>query len=146
MSQDIAAEFMGIKLSERKALLLARLTVIGIALVGLALAWNPNSSVFRVVSFAWAGFGAAFGPVMLLSIFWKRSNRAGAIAGMITGGAMVFIWKYCLAPLGGAFAIYELLPAFIAALAVNVVVSLVTPAPDAAITRTYDEVAAECRR
>ena len=146
VSQDIAAEFMGIKLSERKALLLARLTVIGIALVGLALAWNPNSSVFRVVSFAWAGFGAAFGPVMLLSIFWKRSNRAGAIAGMITGGAMVFIWKYCLAPLGGAFAIYELLPAFIAALAVNVVVSLVTPAPDAAITRTYDEVAAECRR
>ena len=146
VSQDIAAEFMGIKLSERKALLLARLTVIGIALVGLALAWNPNSSVFRVVSFAWAGFGAAFGPVMLLSIFWKRSNRAGAIAGMITGGAMVFIWKYCLAPLGGAFAIYELLPAFIAALAVNVVVSLVTPAPDAAIMRTYDEVAAECRR
>ena len=146
VSQDIAAEFMGIKLSERKALLLARLTVIGIALVGLALAWNPNSSVFRVVSFAWAGFGAAFGPVMLLSIFWKRSNRAGAIAGMITGGAMVFIWKYCLAPLGGAFAIYELLPAFIAALAVNVVVSLVTPAPDAAITRTYDEVSAECRR
>ena len=146
VSQDIAAEFMGIKLSERKALLLARLTVIGIALVGLALAWNPNSSVFRVVSFAWAGFGAAFGPVMLLSIFWKRSNRAGAIAGMVTGGAMVFIWKYCLAPLGGAFAIYELLPAFIAALAVNVVVSLVTPAPDAAITRTYDEVAAECRR
>ena len=59
---------------------------------------------------------------------------------------MVFIWKYCLAPLGGAFAIYELLPAFIAALAVNVVVSLVTPAPDAAIMRTYDEVAAECRR
>ncbi|MGN0992111.1 MAG: sodium/proline symporter [Candidatus Ventricola sp.] len=145
VSQDIAVEFLGVKLSEKKSLLVARLTVIGIALVSLLLAWNPNSSVFRVVSFAWAGFGAAFGPVMLLSLFWKRSNRAGAMAGMITGGAMVFIWKYCLAPLGGVFAIYELLPAFIAALAANVIVSLATPAPEAEITNTYDKVSGLCR-
>ena len=145
VSQDIAVEFLGIRLSEKKSLLVARLTVIGIALVGLVLAWNPDSSVFRVVSFAWAGFGAAFGPVMLLSLFWKRSNRAGAIAGMITGGAMVFLWKYGLAPLGGVFAIYELLPAFIAALLVNVVVSLATPAPDADIVRQYEEVSAASR-
>ena len=88
---------------------------------------------------------AAFGPVMLLSLFWKRSNRAGAIAGMITGGAMVFLWKYGLAPLGGVFAIYELLPAFIAALLVNVAVSLATPAPDADIVRQYEEVSAASR-
>ena len=145
VSQDIAVEFLGIRLSEKKSLLVARLTVVGIALVGLVLAWNPDSSVFRVVSFAWAGFGAAFGPVMLLSLFWKRSNRAGAIAGMITGGAMVFLWKYGLAPLGGVFAIYELLPAFIAALLVNVAVSLATPAPDADIVRRYEEVSAASR-
>ena len=145
VSQDIAVEFLGIKLTEKKSLLVARLTVIGIALIALVLAWNPNSSVFRVVSFAWAGFGAAFGPVMLLSLFWKRSNRAGAMAGMITGGAMVFIWKYCLAPLGGVFAIYELLPAFIAALAADVIVSLVTPAPEAESLRLYDKAAELCR-
>ena len=146
VSQDIAVEFLGVRLSGKKSLLVARLTVIGIALVGLLLAWNPNSSVFRVVSFAWAGFGAAFGPVMLLSLFWKRSNRAGATAGMITGGAMVFIWKYGLAPMGGAFAIYELLPAFIAALAADVIVSLLTPAPGADIVNLYDQVSALCRK
>lgn len=140
VSQDIAVEFLGVRLSGKKSLLVARLTVIGIALVGLVLAWNPDSSVFRVVSFAWAGFGAAFGPVMLLSLFWKRSNRAGAIAGMVTGGAMVFLWKYGLAPLGGVFAIYELLPAFVAALLVNVAVSLATPAPDVEIVQLYEEV------
>ena len=118
----------------------------GIALVGMVLAWNPNSSVFRVVSFAWAGFGAAFGPVMLLSLFWRRSNKQGAMAGMIAGGAMVFIWKFALAPLGGAFAIYELLPAFIAALAADVIVSLLTPAPDASVTRLFDEVAGSGRK
>ena len=146
VSQDIAVEFLGIRLSGRKSLLVARLTVIGIALVGLLLAWNPNSSVFRVVSFAWAGFGAAFGPVMLLSLFWKRSNRAGAMAGMITGGAMVFIWKYALAPMGGAFAIYELLPAFIAALAADVIVSLLAPVPGADILSLYDQVCALCKK
>lgn len=145
VSQDIAVEFMGIRLSGKRSLRLARLTVVGIALVGLMLAWNPGSSVFRVVSFAWAGFGAAFGPVVLLSLFWKRSNRAGAIAGMITGGVMAFLWKYGFAPLGGAFAIYELLPAFVAALLVNVAVSLATPAPDEKIQRLYEEVSAASR-
>ena len=144
VSQDIAAEFMGVRLSEKHSLLVARLTVIGIAAVGVALAWNPDSSVFRVVSFAWAGFGAAFGPVMLLSLFWMRSNRTGAMAGMIAGGAMVFIWKFLLAPMGGVFSIYELLPAFIVALAADVIFSLATPVPDAAVTGVYDAVSRAC--
>ena len=83
---------------------------------------------------------------MLLSLFWKRSNRAGAMAGMIAGGAMVFLWKFAIAPLGGAFAIYELLPAFVVALLVNVAVSLMTAAPDAAIVRTFDEISDACKR
>ena len=94
------------------------------------------------VATAWAGFGATFGPTMLIALFWKRSNKQGALAGMIAGAVMVFVWKYLIAPMGGAFAIYELLPAFIIGLVVNVVVSLVTPEPDAKIVKTFEEVKA----
>ncbi len=140
VSQDLAQDFLGIKLSNKQQMLAARGTVIGIAGLGMVLAWNPNSSVFRVVAFAWAGFGAAFGPTMLLALFWRRSNRQGATAGMIAGGAMVFIWKYIIASLGGWFSIYELLPAFIVNLVVNVIVSLATAEPDEEILKVYDEV------
>ena len=140
VSQDLVQEFMGIKLSTRQQMKAARLTVIAIAAIAVILAWNPNSSVFRVVSFAWAGFGAAFGPQMLLALFWRRSNKQGAIAGMIAGAAMVFIWKFGIAPLGGWLAIYELLPAFLISLAANVIVSNMTPAPSKTITEVYDEV------
>ena len=102
--------------------------VVGVAVLGVIFASNPNSSIFRVVSFAWAGFGATFGPVMLFSLFWKRTTRAGAIAGMI-GGGIVFFWKLVLKPLGGLWGIYELLPAFLFSCLLIVVVSLLTPAP-----------------
>ena len=140
VSQDLVQEFMGIKLSNRQQMRAARMTVIAIALIAAILAWNPNSSVFRVVSFAWAGFGAAFGPQMLLALFWRRSNKQGAIAGMVAGAAMIFIWKFGISKIGGWFAIYELLPAFLISLAVNVIVSNVTEAPSKAITDVYDEV------
>ena len=140
MSEDLLKRFFGVKMREETSMLIARATVVGIAVIALVLAWNPDSSVFRVVSFAWAGFGAAFGPVMLIAMFWKRGNRAGATAGMVVGGAMVFIWKFLIAPMGGAFAIYELLPAFICALAVNVIVSLLTPEPSDSIKKTFEKV------
>ena len=140
VSQDLMQHSFGVKMSQRTTMLAARATVICIALVGIVLAWDPNSSVFRVVSFAWAGFGAAFGPVMLFSLFWKRANRQGALAGMITGGVVVFIWKYLIAPMGGAWAIYELLPAFLAACAAIVIVSLATKAPEKVVTDLFDEV------
>ena len=140
VSQDLTQNFMGIKLGNREQMRAARLTVISIAAIAVVLAWNPNSSVFRVVSFAWAGFGAGFGPQMLLALFWRRSNRQGATAGMVVGAAMIFIWKFLIAPMGGWLAIYELLPAFLFSLAANVIVSLVTAAPSKAITEVYDEV------
>ncbi len=140
VSQDILTDFLGIKMENRKSMLAARLTVVIIALIALILAWNPDSSVFRVVSFAWAGFGATFGPSMLLALFWKRSNKYGAIAGMAAGGIMVFVWKFLIAPLGGVFGIYELLPAFLVTLVVNVVVSLLTPAPSKEALQIFDEV------
>ena len=87
--------------------------VSGITLVAMAIAWNSNSTIFGITAFAWAGFGAAFGPLMLFSLFWKRTTRAGAIAGMVAGGAMVFFWRGVLKPMGGVWGIYELLPAFV---------------------------------
>ena len=140
ISKNLIQDCFGAKLTDRQAILLARLTVIGIAIVAIFLARNPDSSVFRIIQFAWAGFGAAFGPTMLIALFWKRSNRWGALCGMLSGAAMVFIWKFGIATLGGAFAIYELLPAFFIGGIVNIVVSLCTKAPDDEITKTFDSV------
>jgi sodium/proline symporter len=138
VSQNLGAEFLKLDLSGKKGMVMARGTMVVIALIAAVLARDPNSSVFRVVSFAWAGFGAAFGPTMLFALFWKRSNKWGALAGMVTGGVMVFVWKFAIAPMGGAWAIYELLPAFLFASAAIVVVSLLTPAPEKAVTDGFE--------
>ena len=140
VSQDLMQDFFHVKLTEKTTMVVARITVLVIAIISIFLAWDPNSSVFRVVSFAWAGFGAAFGPVMLFALFWKRSNKWGALAGMVSGGIMVFVWKYCVAPIGGAWSIYELLPAFLVACVAIVVVSLLTPAPEKAIVDEFEAV------
>ena len=116
VSENLFNQVFKIKTSEKTAMLIARITVVVIAIVGIVIAWDPNSSVFQIVSFAWAGFGAAFGPVVLTALFWKRTTKWGAFAGIFAGGAMVFIWKFLVRPLGGLFNIYELLPAFIVAL------------------------------
>lgn len=141
-SQDIFISFFKVKLSQKKAMLIARASVVLISVIGVIIALDENSSIFRVVSFAWAGFGAAFGPLVLFSLFWKRTNKAGAIAGMVTGGAMVFIWKYVIAKLSPVLNIYELLPAFILSSLAIVVVSLLTKAPDKSITDEFDAVKA----
>ncbi len=140
VSQDLMQGFFRLQLSEKTSMLIARLTVVGIAVIGVVLAWDPNSSVFRVVSFAWAGFGAAFGPLVLFSLFWKRTNRFGALAGMLCGGVMVFVWKYLIAPMGGLWNIYELLPAFLVSSLAIIVVSLATEAPSKEITDEFELV------
>ncbi len=126
--------------SDKQVMLMSRIVLIAIALVGIIIAWNEESVIFKIVSFAWAGFGATFGPLMLFSLFWKRVNQKGAIAGMLVGGVMVFVWKLVLNPLGGVFAVYELLPAFILSSIAIVVVSLLTKQPDKDITDTFDKV------
>ena len=140
ISQNIGSEFLRIDLSGKRGMLVARLTMVVISMIAVFLARDPNSSVFGIVSFAWAGFGGAFGPVVLLSLFWKRGTMAGALAGMLCGGGMVFVWKYLVAPMGGVFAIYELLPAFIVGGVVMIVVSLLTPPPSAEIVAAFEEV------
>lgn len=125
---------------DRQVMWVSRVTLLVIALLGIVIAWDENSVIFRVVSFAWAGFGATFGPIMLFSLFWKRTTRSGAIAGMLSGGITVFVWKLVLNPLiGGVFAIYELFPAFVISCAVTVAVSLMSKEPS-------DEIKAEFER
>ncbi len=140
ITSDILVKCFHAKLPEKKLMTISRLALCLIGVIGVVLAWNPNSSVFQIVSFAWAGFGATFGPVMILALFWKRSNKNGALAGLISGGLMIFVWKFAVRPLGGAFDIYELLPSFIVALIFDVIVSLATPAPSKEVTNVFEKV------
>lgn len=145
VSQDLAQDTFKIKISHKASMVLARIVVIAISVVAIFIAWDQNSSVFQIVKFAWAGFGAAFGPAMLCALFWKRANKAGIITGMIGGGVTVFLWRFVIAKLGGVFAIYELLPAFIVGLALIIVVSLLTAKPATELTDTFDELNAEMK-
>lgn len=145
VSENIIKEVFVKDISEKAAMVTARVSVIIISIIAVFIAKDPNSSVFEIVSFAWAGFGAAFGPVMLLALFWKRSNKWGALAGMFTGGIMVFAWKFLIKPIGGVWGIYELLPAFVVAIVVNVVVSLLTEPPTQEMIDEFEAVKAESK-
>ena len=126
--------------SDKQVLWMSRLALLVICAIAIVIALDENSVIFTIVSFAWAGFGATFGPLMLFSLFWKRTNRAGAIAGMIGGGVMVFVWNLLVRPLGGLWDIYELLPAFIFSSICIVVVSLLTKEPGREIQEEFEAV------
>ena len=126
--------------TDKQVMTISRVTLLCLTLIGIVIALDENSVIFQIVSFAWAGFGATFGPLMLFSLFWKRTNKAGAIAGMISGGGMVFLWKLVISKAGGVFAIYELLPAFIFSSICIVVVSLLTKAPSKEIEEDFEAV------
>ncbi|NJP40670.1 sodium/proline symporter [Oscillospiraceae bacterium HV4-5-C5C] len=126
------------KSSDQAVMRVSRLTLLLITIVAIFIALDENSVIFSIVSFAWAGFGATFGPLMLFSLFWKRSTRAGAIAGSLGGAATVFIWKLAIRPLGGIWGIYELLPAFIISSLLIIVVSLLSPPPSEAIQDEFE--------
>ncbi|MDR3049796.1 MAG: sodium/proline symporter [Elusimicrobiota bacterium] len=110
-----------------------------VSLTGIIIAMDESSVIFSIVSFAWAGFGAAFGPLMLFSLFWRRATHKGAIAGLVTGGSMVFIWKLLIKPLGGVFGIYELLPSFVLSSLAIIIVSLLTK-PNEEVQKEFDSV------
>lgn len=132
------------KLNQKQSLMIARCTIFVMVILAILIASNPNSpigkSIFQVVSFAWAGFGACFGPAMLLSLFDKKMNKEGICAGMIVGAIAIFIWKFVVKPMGGALNIYELLPAFLINLIVAIIVSKITKEPSDEIQKTFDEV------
>lgn len=128
--------------TEKQIMTVSRCALLAVALIGILIALDENSVIFKVVSFAWAGFGATFGPLMLFSLFWKRTTRAGAISGMCAGAAMVFIWKLLIRPMGGLLGIYELMPAFLFSCIVIVAVSLLTAEPSAEIQAEFAEAKA----
>lgn len=139
-SKNIYQGLLHKKATDKQVLNISRITLLAITLVAVLIALDEDSVIFTIVSFAWAGFGATFGPLTLFSLFWKRINRAGAIAGMISGGCMVFIWKLLIRPIGGVWDIYELLPAFIISSLCIIVVSLITPPPSEEMQKEFDEV------
>lgn len=139
-SKNIFQGLIHKKASDKQVLVISRITLLVITAIAIVIAIDENSVIFNIVSFAWAGFGATFGPLMLMSLFWKRINRWGAIAGMIGGGVMVFVWNLVIRPLGGVWDVYELLPAFLFSCLCIVLVSLLTPAPSEQIQKEFDEV------
>ncbi len=131
--------------SDKAVLWATRITLLVIAVFAMGIALNENSIIFTIVSFAWAGFGATFGPIMLFSLFWKRVTHSGAVAGMLAGGGMVFLWKLLLKPMGGVFGIYELFPAFVTSCIAILIVSLLSKEPSQAIQNEFERAKAyEC--
>ena len=126
--------------TDKQVMLVSRITLVVVALVGATIAMDENSVIFTIVSFAWAGFGATFGPMMIFSLFWKRMTHIGAIVGMLGGAGMVFFWKLVLRPMGGVLGIYELGPAFLFSCILIVVVSLATKPPSMEIQNEFDAV------
>ena len=126
--------------SEKETMWVSRVVLLLITVFAIFVATGKNQVIFTIVDFAWAGFGAAFGPLMLFSLFWKRTTYAGAIAGMIAGGGMVFVWNFFISKLGGIWSVYELLPAFLFSCIVIVVVSLLTKKPSEEIQAEFDTV------
>ena len=121
----------------RELLTIGRLSVLAISVAAFVLALDRDSTVLSLVAYAWAGFGAAFGPVVVFSLFWRRITRNGALAGMIVGATTVIAWRQLS---GGVFDIYEILPGFIFASVAIAGVSLIGRAPDSGISRLHDAV------
>ncbi|HCD1917243.1 TPA: sodium/proline symporter PutP [Corynebacterium striatum] len=133
--EDLFLIFAKKKPSQEVLINLSRTAVVGIAVIAAVLAINPSDSILGLVGFAWAGFGSAFGPLVLLSLYWKRLNSTGAIAGMVTGAIVAIGWG--MSPLSDA--LYELVPGFAISLIATVVVSLVTKAPEPKVMAEFEE-------
>lgn len=142
VSADIYKDIMNPDASDEKVLKIGRLVTIVVAVLAIFIAWNPDSSIMALVSDAWAGLGSAFGPLVVMSLFWKRTNLPGAIAGLISGAATVLIWDYLPVmggqTIGAATGLYSLLVGFIVSLVFIIVVSLLTKAPEQAILDEFD--------
>ena len=144
VSEDMYKGVINKKASEKSALNVGRISVAVVAVIAFIIALDPNSSVMGLVSDAWAGFGAAFGPIILLSLFWKRFNLSGAVAGMVTGFATVILWDYIPfvngATLYATTGLYSLVLGFALALIVAVIVTLITKAPSKEIVDDFEKV------
>jgi sodium/proline symporter len=143
-SKDIYKNIIKPDAEDKKVLIVSRITVLAVAVLACLIAWNPESSIMNLVSDAWAGLGSAFGPLVVCSLFWKRTNLPGAVAGIVSGGLFVIIWDYL--PIAGgqtlydATGIYSLLLGFIVSTICIVVVSLLTKAPSQEMLDEFEKV------
>ncbi|PWE17177.1 sodium/proline symporter PutP [Marinicauda salina] len=143
LTEDFYKIFLRRSASQKELVMVGRISVLLVAAVAIALAYNPESNVLTLVSNAWAGFGAAFGPVVILSLFWRGMTRAGALAGMIAGAVTVLFWIYAPITIDGrelSAVLYEIVPGFAICLAVVVVVSRLGPPPRESVIATFDEM------
>ncbi len=138
LTQDIYKTFVRRDASQHELVWFGRAMVLLVAIVAIALAWDPDSRVLSMVSYAWAGFGAAFGPVVILSLLWRRMTRNGALAGMVVGSVTVLVWNA-----GGWFGLYEILPGFVLATLAIVLVSRMDRMPSREVQDTFDAVRAD---
>ena len=137
--------------SNNELVMVSRIAVAVVAVVAAVMSMDQKSDFFaavmKMVSFAWGGFGASFGPLVLLALFWRRVNLAGAVSGMVVGATTCFVWKFVLAAKFAescpVFGLYELVPGFLLSFAVTVVVSLLTKSPSKEITDVFDSVKAK---
>ncbi|MCP4320305.1 MAG: sodium/proline symporter PutP [Psychromonas sp.] len=135
LAEDFYKQLIKPDATPEQVMLVGRLGVVALSLLALFLAMNPDSSVLGLVSYAWAGFGAAFGPVIVLSLYWKRMNRNGALAGILVGGITIVAWKQIS---GGIFDLYEIVPGIIFATTAIIVASLASKAPEKAVITQYE--------
>ena len=147
VSEDIYKGIVNQKASQDNVMKVSKITVVAVAVLAYIIAWDPNSSIMGLVSNAWAGLGAAFGPTVLMSLFWKRCNLEGAVAGIASGALTVIVWDYIPlvggATLGTVTGLYSLAIGFLISIVLIVIVSLCTKAPDASIVAEFDRVASD---
>jgi sodium/proline symporter len=137
LTEDLYKVLLRRSASQRELVWVSRVAVIVIALIAFVIALDPQSKVLDLVSYAWGGFGATFGPIILLSLFWSRMTRAGAVAGIIAGGVTVIVWKNLS---GGMFDLYEIVPGFLISVVAIVVVSLAGAPPSREIQEEFARV------
>lgn len=142
LTEDLYKAFLRKKASQKELVWVGRFMVLLIAMLAIWLASNPSSKVLGLVAYAWAGFGAAFGPLIILSLFWKRMTLKGAIAGMLIGAMTVIVWKNVMADTG----LYEIIPGFILASLSIVIVSLLDRAPSAEVIERFEQSDAEYKK
>jgi len=139
LTADFYSRFLRKNASQKELVIISRVCVLLIAMISILIASNPKGSILQLVSYAWAGLGAAFGPVILFSLFWKRMTRNSAIIAIMIGATTVVVWKLFIAPMGGWFQIYEIIPGFIFASAAIVLVSLWDTVPSTAMENEFEQ-------
>ena len=138
LSNDIYKGLLRKKANENEVMIISRGAVLLISFIALFMGMDPNSSIFGIVSYAWAGLGASFGPAVILSLYWKRMTRNGAIAGVVVGATSTILFNWLKTNVGGIFSVYELLPAFFLAIAAIIIFSLLDKEPTKDMQDEFD--------